>query len=367
MSVVLSTIIYLNLLLTENSTTARNVFTASEWQHKTRGITTAHQRGTNSRAFKTLRLNDRLPDINAVIFGSSTGMGMQHDMFPEPMRVYNFTQNANTLSSTIGEIEYLLDHAPHIKWMIVELDWALGFIYRDDGPLPTDLSIEQVIADLQVSRSESSSLAEIRDALSYPRVLTLLRLLGSIAASKDVSENFRKNFLQAGGDEYVCPDGLARDFEPNYRGLCAGFAYDGSWNFRTLPHSTDRDIIVSATISMLVSSQGEPGRSLLDRLAAQAKRLRRAGGKMIFIIPPLVPGLEVELMARNEIAPFVTRTKSVLLDWAARHRLLVFDASRSEQFGCLASEFLDPLHALPECYRKVLGTSEFNGMFQSVR
>jgi hypothetical protein len=355
MVAILSTVIYLNLLLAENSTAARNVFAASEWQHKTHGITNATRRGVDNRPFKTLRLNDRLPDINTVIFGSSTSMGIQQEMFPELMRIYNFTQNGNTLSYTIGEIEYLLDHASHIKWMIVELDWALGFVYRTDPPPPTDLSIEHVSADTQAAGSEVSKLAAIRDGLTYPRVINLLKLLGSIALSGDVRENFRKNFSQTESDEYVCPDGLAKDFDQNYRGLCAGFVYDGSSNFRIMPRLTDaRAVIAPATFPGLVAAQGEPNRSLLDRAAAQAKRLESTGGRMIFIIPPLVPALEVDLMARKELAPLLTRTKTVLLDWAERHNVLLFDAGRSERFGCVASEFVDAIHAVPECYRKVL-------------
>src|SRR6266540_2088337 len=69
----------------------------------------------------------------------------------------------------------------------------------------------------------------------------------------------------------------------------------------------------------------------------------------------LVPGVEVDLMARKEIAPLLQCTKTVLLDWAERHNTLLFDAGRSEQFGCVASEFVDAMHAVPECYRKVLG------------
>jgi len=367
MAAILLSITYLNLRLTENSTTARNVFAASKWQQETRGITNATHRGVDNRPFKTLRLNDRLPDINTVIFGSSTSMGMQQEMFPESMRIYNFAQNGNTLSSTIAEIKYLLDHAPHIKWMIVELDWALGFVYRADPPPPTDLSIEHVSAETEAAGSEVSKLAEVRDALTYPRVINLVKLLGSIASSRDVRDNFRKNFSQAESDEYVCPDGLAKYFEQNYRGLCAGFVYDGSSNFRIMRRLTDvRAVIVSATFPGLVAAKGEPNRSLLERAAAQANRLESAGGRMIFIVPPLVPGLEADLMARKEIAPLLKRTKTVLLDWAERHNVLLFDAGRSEWFGCVASEFVDAIHAVPECYRKVLGAIwENGGIFQS--
>jgi hypothetical protein len=105
----------------------------------------------------------------------------------------------------------------------------------------------------------------------------------------------------------------------------------------------------------LIASKGEPNPLLLDRLAKLAKRLKDAGGKMIFIMPPNISGLEVELLARRDVGPFVQRTKTVLGDWAAQNNLLIFDAGQSEQFACIVSEFVDAVHAVPECYRKVLG------------
>jgi hypothetical protein len=49
------------------------------------------------------------------------------------------------------------------------------------------------------------------------------------------------------------------------------------------------------------------------------------------------------------LAPFFTRTKHVLQDWARQRRLFLFDAGASERFGCVASDKV--LHALWEAER----------------
>jgi hypothetical protein len=358
LAAILLTVIGLNLLLTENATPARTVLAASQWQQRTGGITVANTGRANNRLFKTLRLNDRLPEINAMVFGSSTSMAIRYGMFPDEIRIYNFTQNGNWLSSTIGEIDYVLEHHPHVKWMLVEIAWANGSVYGTADPFPADLSVEHAITEVEQGRLR---VAEIRDALSYPRVRNLLRSLGSIAVSRDAWASFRKTFLESGGGEYPCPDGLAKDYQQSYPGLCAGFAYDGSNAFRHLARVDDaRRAIVAAAVPdssvgrRIMAARGEPNRSLLDRVAAQAERLEQRGGRMIFMIPPALPGFELALAQHRELAPFFRRTRQVLQDWARQRRLFLFDAGASERFGCVASEFVDAEHALPECYRKVL-------------
>lgn len=358
LSAILLAVVCLNLMLTENSTLARTVRAASEWQQRTRGITVVDVGRANNRPFKTLRLNDRLPDINAMIFGSSAVMAIRHDMFPDHIRVYNFAQNGNFLLSTIGEIDYVLAHNPHVKWMVVEMSWANGSLYQAAEPSAMNLSRDYAFA---APGQGGSRIDEIRDALSYPRVVNLFGVLASIARSGDMWAGFRRTFADPSGDEYRCADGLAKDYQQNYPGACFGFAYDGSTAFRHLARIDDARRVIAASAvpdssvgRRLVSSRGEPNQSLLDRVAAQAERLAQRGGKMIFVIPPTLPGFEQALARRRELAPFLRRTKHALADWAERRRLFMFDAGPSERFGCVATEFVDDVHAVPDCYQKVL-------------
>ena len=80
------------------------VIHASEWQQATHGVTYAPPLSDN-RPFKSARLFDRLPDINTVVFGSSTAMGITQSMFAAGMQIYNFTQTGNALTTVIAEAE----------------------------------------------------------------------------------------------------------------------------------------------------------------------------------------------------------------------------------------------------------------------
>ena len=54
---------------------------ASLWQQATRGVTYAPPVG-GTGPFKILRLADRLPEINAIVLGSSTLMGVTQSVVP---------------------------------------------------------------------------------------------------------------------------------------------------------------------------------------------------------------------------------------------------------------------------------------------
>ena len=99
LSAVLGAVLALNLALgTRGFGSPEITQAASEWQEKTKGVTYAPP-VVSMRRFKILRLQDKLPGINAMMFGSSTVMGVTEAMFPAPLRTYNFTLTAN---ETIG-------------------------------------------------------------------------------------------------------------------------------------------------------------------------------------------------------------------------------------------------------------------------
>jgi hypothetical protein len=104
----------------------------------------------------------------------------------------------------------------------------------------------------------------------------------------------------------------------------------------------------------LCATQGEPDRAVLQRLGALARQLAARGGEAVFVIPPLIPGMESEMTKEAASHACLSRTKTALNAWARENGVVVIDAAASEYFGCVAAEFLDENHAWPECHARVL-------------
>ncbi|MCC6610805.1 MAG: hypothetical protein IT515_14165 [Burkholderiales bacterium] len=334
---------------------------ASEWQQATHGVTYAPPISLN-RPFKTLRLLDRMSEADTIVFGSSTMMGVRQEAFPAGHTVYNFAQSGNPLRSMIGEARYIVGRwGERVKLLVIPLDWALGFVQQPDAPIPADLSAASVASATAAIRP--SWRAELIDALSLPRLKILAGVLRDIARAPDRRAAFRGYFVDAGGPEYRCADGTpARDFDFVYRGLCNGFRYDGSATFAAQKPLREGEVAATLAAAVAGGSQyavalqtqgGEPNPALLAALADLAHRVDRHGGRVLFLVPPLLPGVEAHLAATPHSRALLSRTKHALEAWAARERLTLLDAGRSERFGCQGVEFIDPHHALPECHRKV--------------
>lgn len=350
-------ILVLNLILVNNSLDSdNNTLLASNWQQMTRGIVSAPSVLDNNH-FKSLRLRDRLPEINTVVFGASTTFAIDQSMFPAPLNIYNFSKNGTGLSTMIGEAEYLLDHADNIKWLVVPLDWSVGFIYQDDAPPSLNLSVDPPRDGLQ----QAPLLQKIRDSLSYPRIAGLLKLLKNMLFAEHKHAAFRQIFLQPASDEYLCPDGTrAKDFDIQSRGNCRGFRADGSWTYNGMDRVGDAHrLIMLATASNskypqnLLKNQGIPNPLYLQRLAALAHQAEKRGGAAIFLMPPLLSGMEAEFMRHPEWSVYLVRTRQSLFAWAKQENLVLLDAGQSEKFGCMVNEFTDEHHATQSCYQKV--------------
>lgn len=332
---------------------------ASAWQQTTRGITYAPTL-SDTTLFKTLRLHDRLPQINTVVFGSSTVLGITETMFPPPMQAYNFAQTGHPLMSVIGEAEWLMAHTEQVKYLVIPLDWSLGFIYQEGEPAPVSLAA----ADVQqqaAAQNKITVLDRIRDALSYPRIASLFEILKRIVLASDSHSLFRQYFLQAASDDYVCADGTpAKDFDTFHRGTCTGFRFDGSATFANLKPVTDASrLILSATasssqyVTALTHHNGEPNPAMLRHLAQLARQAEGKGGKMLLFMPPLLPGVEAAFMQHPQWSATLAHSKNVLRTWAMQVNVIILDAGESERFGCVATEFVDTHHAALPCYKKV--------------
>ena len=335
---------------------------ASAWQQTTRGITYAPTL-SDTTLFKTLRLHARLPQINTVVFGSSTVLGMTETMFPPPMQAYNFAQTGHPLIAVIGEAEWLMAHAEQVKYLVIPLDWSLGFIYQEGEPAPVSLAA----ADVQqqaAAQHKITVLDRMRDALSYPRIASLFEILKRIVLAADSRSLFRQYFLQAASDDYVCADGTpAKDFDTIHRGTCTGFRFDGSATFANLkPVTNAQRLVLSATasssqyVTALMRHNGQPNPAMLRHLAQLARQAEGKGGKMLLFMPPLLPGMEAAFMQHPQWSATLAHSKNILRDWAKQENIIILDAGQAERFGCAAAEFVDTHHATLPCYSKAFGS-----------
>jgi len=359
---VLALVLGLNLALGERALgSAEAVRLASAWQEASKGVTYSPPT-THTRPFKAHRLVDRLPGINGIVLGSSTMMGLPESVFPAPLRVYNFSLTANATATIAGEAAYLeRHHGGRIQWMLVGLDWAIGTIYQPGKAADVDLTPAATLAEFSASAVPLHR--KLADALSLPRIVNLGKALRAVLASGAPLRTFRHTFFDIAGEAYRCADGqLARDFDVVNRGLCAGFRYDGSWTFggeRRLTAARAQVLARAAAAPsskfsrFLCATRGEPNLDYLEQLGEVAGRMAARGGRMLFLLPPNVPGMEREMQKVAESAACLARTRAVLGAWAERRGVTVIDAGESERYGCTAGEFLDEHHAYPECHAKV--------------
>ena len=335
---------------------------ASQWQQRTHGSTYAPTLDGH-HLFKTLRLNDRAADINTVVFGSSIMMGITQQAFPRQFSLYSFTKNSNPLGSVIAEAEYVQQHFANVRWYVVPLDWSLGFLYQTMRIRAVDLSLATAMEKAaDRSGGRAPLLERMREAISYPRIAALAGTVKSILLAGNKRAAFREKIIQVGSDEYTCPDGsVGKDFDSMFRGLCAGFSYDGSSTFSYLNRvgGNAPSLILAALepgsryTTELTSAKGEPNPRFLERLATLAKAATRAGGGLILVMPPLLPGMEAAFLRNPQLGSALDRTKQALADWSRREQLTILDAGQSERFGCLPEEFVDQHHAVDSCYKKV--------------
>jgi hypothetical protein len=344
---------------------------ASAWQHATHGITYAPPLSKN-RPFKSARLLDRLPEIDTVVFGSSTAMGITQNMFPGGRHIYNFAQTGNPLLNVIAEAEHLQRRQSSLKWLVIPLDWALGFIYEAGAPGIYELAMpveSGAAADSAVPLAQ-----QLQDALSLPRIRNLPGVFKGIAQAPSSIAAFREIFMQEAGNDYRCADGTpARDYDTIFRGTCTGFRDDGSATFGNLESVAPRRaeaLIASAVVASskyaiaLTRSRGEPNSVILERIAVLSRAMRARGGDVILFMPPLLPGLERALLNAPHTRTQLQHTKDALDRWARVANLVIIDAGQAERYGCAVAEFVDEHHALRQCYGRVFARFWSSGGLQ---
>ena len=359
---VLGAVLALNLLLGERGLgSAQAVREASAWQQATRGVTFPPP-VTQARAFKAHRWADQQAEVNTLVLGASSLMGVTQAMFPADQRLYNFSLTANATPVVAAEAEYFEQHAPQIRHVIIGLDWAIGMIYLADAVPAMDLSPAATLAGFGAAAVPWTQ--KWADALSAPKVKGLVAALRGALQSAQPLANLRQTFFELASADYRCADGVpARDYDVMSRGQCLGFRHDGSWTFAGEAHLTEARAQMLARAAAapsakfskyLCSTGGEPNAAVLRRLGSFALRFTAGGGNVVFMLTPLVPGMEQEMLKVDASRRCLEQTKSALDAWARAHGVTVIDAGASENFGCVASEFLDENHAWPDCHARIL-------------
>ena len=363
LSLALAVVLVPNLVLGDRGLgNLQSTHAASLWQQATHGVTYAPPVGSTG-PFKVLRLADRLPEINAMVLGSSTLMGITQNVFPTEWRIYNMTITGNSTAAIAGEAQFIVRHwSERVRWMLVGLDWSVGNIYRQGDIANIDLSPSSV--ERAYTYDAIPLYKRLEDALSWPRVATLGSITMAAFKSTDPLNTLRHAFFDVGGAEYRCADGaMARDFDVINQGLCRGYRYDGSWTFANDSRLTPAQAATLSAAAAAPSSKytqqlcatgGEPNPEYLRALGDTAQRVAAKGGRMIFVLPPLVPGMERKIADTPRWKICLDRTKASLDAWGRRYRISIIDGGKSERYGCVTAEFVDEHHAYPECNQRVL-------------
>jgi hypothetical protein len=274
-------------------------------------------------------------------------MAVTAAMFPPPLVEYNMAVDTNPTWQAVAQAREALALSPRLTTFLVPLEWALGYVFIApprslNRPPPTRFP---------------TFVERAADALTLPRLRDLAQLFG-----RNVPRALRGEAPRFPG-EYVCADGTrGSDFDTHSAEACSGFRYDGSATFAAmgaLPPGTSPLFIAQGALPdstysyRLREGGGKPSSELLESVGDLADVLRRRGGRLIVLLPPLAPGLE-RLLESSETGEKLRSTKAAIARWAQANRVDVFDAGRSEDYGCVVSEFVDLHHALPACYSRIM-------------
>jgi hypothetical protein len=309
------------------------------WQTRTNGVVAISPELV--KPFKVALAEKRILDseINLMIFGASTVFGVRDRHFDESYNAFNYSSTSNALSSSLGEAELFIRTNQNLKTVIIPIDYVLGMPFWKLGvPQLKRGNTEVKMTNFQV----------LREAFSTERLkMTALGLFRQISDSNK---------------EYLCPNGseIGKDFgSPRKPGVCGGYRQDGSNTLffagmskaKWLGSKTTEG--VAKYVNWISSDPRQVYREYLDVLLNIRDSLKKRGGDLVVMYPPLAPGVEVALL-NSPAKQNIVNLKSDLKDWAIANDIYLVDLSRAENFGCLYSEFYDAHHALETCYEKII-------------
>ncbi|MBU0633069.1 hypothetical protein KKA17_10545 [bacterium] len=332
-------IIYFVIIMTYQSTGEANYKKAADWQYSNKGVIGLTTKV--SSVYKSYDEEYRLKkgDIDILILGSSTLMGVTSEMFTG-YAVYNGAKNANSLLNTISEGNYFIDKYHSIKYIVIGFDWILGKPY---------LAYKKKKYELIFKEDKIELWRKIKDAVSYQRIKVVISNLMSM---KKV---------------YRCPkeDNIGTDefFGADIPGICNGFRYDGSATFAgktPLTQSKYENCLFNRIFkyTSVRRTHGVIDNRYLNDLKQLDAILKTRGGKLIIYIPPLIPKA-ARVIEKSKSGQYLKKTMDTLNDFSSENNIILIDAAKSEDFGCVYSDFMDIYHAFPSCQKKILNTVKF--------
>ncbi len=313
---------------------------AFDWQMKHQGVVGITD--SISDTYKQKLTDYIIPknNIDTLILGSSTLMSVKDDMLKNHT-VFNGSKNSNPLFDAISKAKYYIATYDSIKYVMIGFDWALGKPYQPYNNPIYKPSTNQ--------KDDITLLVKIKDAMSYQRVKIIVSNL--------------YNALLNQPEVYQCPTentvGTDAFFIPLVPRNCHGFRSDGSATFSNQLPLTDKKwkILLETELEkyqkMLSDSLGKIELRYLDDFKEIDEALKKRGGKLIIIIPPLMPGATTSIK-KSEEGIYLKETMDTLWKFSAENDIEILDASQSESYGCASSEFMDVHHAFPECYEKII-------------
>ena len=309
------------------------------WQLKNKGVVGITVNISSEYKQRMLEWRVAKKDIDTILLGSSTLMGIKKDMLKNH-NAFNGATNSNILYYTIAVAKYHSKKSDNVKNIIIGYDWALGLPYKP---------YREIIHDPHIKKKKTTSIVDkIKDAASYQRV-------------KIVLANLVDHFTKDTNSQYICPTentiGTDQFFKTDKPKSCRGYRFDGSAIFPDR-HVTQKEWEESLKNGLdkyqkqFNTNLGTIDKRYLNDFKEINQNLKNKGGKLIIVIPPLIPKATatMEQISKKTYAEKISR----LLHFAKQNNIKVLNASKSEQFGCTYSDFLDSHHAFPSCYKKIL-------------
>jgi hypothetical protein len=314
------------------------------WQEKNKGVVGITVNIASEYKQRMLEWRIARKNLDTILLGSSTLMGIKEDMFKNHS-VFNGATNSNILFYTIAVAKYHSKHSDTIKNIIIGFDWQLGLPYRPYQNITHNPGIEK--------KKETNLVDKIKDAVSYQRVkIVFLNLIDYLFIDPH--------------SQYKCPteDTIGTDqfFKTDIPKSCRGYRFDGSAIFPNR-YVTEKEWIDTLKNGLEKYQEqfdinlGTIDSRYLNDFKEISQNLNRKGGKLIILIPPLIPNAitTMEKVAKETY----TAKLHKLLSFAKKNNIDVLNASKSEEFGCVYSDFLDSHHAFPSCYKKIFDTLSY--------
>lgn len=341
---IVSSIVYIintTFALEEDS----NYKKAFKWQAENKGVVGITVNISSEYKQRMLEWRIAKKDADTIILGSSTMMGIQENMFKKHT-VFNGASNSNPLYYTMPVAKYHSKNSSSVKNIIMGFDWAIGLPYWKYKEIKHNPVIEK--------KTEIKLIDKIKDAVSYQRA--------KIVLSNIVDHMFADSITQ-----YKCPteDNIGTDqfFKTDQPKRCNGFRFDGSVVFPDQTRVSEKKWkeYLGDDLKKYQKNYDTNLGTLDIRYLNDFKKinqdLKRKGGKLIIFIPPLIQNATatMEQVGKQKYSDKMNR----LVTFAKENNISIFDASKSEEYGCKYSDFLDAHHAFPSCYKKIIDILSF--------